>query len=100
MSEWIKINEKLPGVSEEILLFVKQYRSDSGYFWGDHIIKGFWSDECEDDKEGFYIENYTFELLGDPENPIDGVCAYEFIGYGSKYIRITHWMPLPEPPKG
>ncbi len=98
MSEWISVKDRLPTTSEDCLLFIKQYRSDSGSFWSDHIVTGFWSNEYEDDEVGFYAQNFTIEFIGHKDNELDGVNDYEFLS-DSKHIEITHWMPLPEPPE-
>jgi len=98
MNKWICVKNALPPVSEDCLLFIKQYRSDSGHFWESHIVHGFWSDEFDEERIGFFVNNYTFALIGDPENKLDGVCEYEFIS-DNKYIEILYWMKLPDKPE-
>lgn len=98
MNEWIKCSDRLPDIGEELLLFINQYRSDSGSFWSNHIIRGFYSDEYEDDKPGFFADNFTVISLALPENPLDGTHEYCFLS-DCKYIEITHWMNIPSHPE-
>jgi hypothetical protein len=98
MNKWISVKEKLPETCKDCLLFIKQYRSDSGYLWADHIIKGFWSDEMYDNEIGFYADNFYVSKLGLDKNKLDATGCYEFLS-DCKYIDITHWMPLPEAPE-
>ena len=97
--EWIKIKEKKPSIDDECLFFIKQYRSDSGHLWHHHIVRGFFSNEMIDDESGFYAHNFYVRHLGKKSNKLDGTAQYEFLS-DCKYIEITHWMPIPEHPKG
>ncbi len=99
MNEWISVKDKLPEVSEECLLYYKQYRSDSGSLWNEDIIIGFWSDEFMDDEVGFYSSCYDPSHLLCNNNCSNG--SYNFIFLSdNEYAIITHWMPLPKPPIG
>ncbi len=70
MSEWISVDEKLP----ELTMFENQFSEDL-LLWhcGDtiHLI-------------GYYNDKDEWRIYHDSEK----ACEY-----------ITHWMPLPEPPK-
>lgn len=98
MNNWISVKDELPDGSEDYLLFIKQYRSDSGFLWAHHVICGFWSEEYEDNEKGFYSTGFTIECLGEKQNALDGTSLNEFLS-DSKYIEVTHWMPLPTPPE-
>ena len=50
------------------------------------------------DKQGKYLCYYKFE----PDSP-DVICENTYQGSGlwlSEMDKITHWMPMPQPPKG
>lgn len=96
--QWISVEERLPDLDKECLLFIDQYRSNNNNLWDSFIICGFWSNTQENNEEGFYSSQFTVEHLGCKYNPIDGVCNYEFLS-DCEFIKITHWMPLPEPPR-
>lgn len=74
MSEWISVKDKLPNEYQRVLVY-------RGYYDGDDkdekIHVGFLNP-----KDGFYGSQYG--LLDD---------------YLYPHSLVTHWMPLPEPPK-
>lgn len=58
------------------------------------------------EKIGYYIAYYTQDY--NKEYSHVGVCSYSPITTGAEYkwriscgfeVNVTHWMPLPEPPK-
>ena len=70
MAEWISVNDRLPDSNEDVLVCV----IDSGepcVMYGVRLNDGEW--EWEGDAIGGWWE------------PLD--------------LQVTHWMPLPEPPK-
>lgn len=69
MNDWISVKNKLPEKEQKVLFYVKER---------DEIFAGCFS---------LRFENNQFEFV---EN-LDGWNFFE--------ETITHWMPLPEPPK-
>lgn len=63
---WIKVEDKLPEIKQNVIVALKLYRGDTVVEYG-------------------YISARSREFVS-----YDG---YEFAG------NITHWQPLPEPPK-
>ena len=74
--EWISVDDRLPDTYQEVLVFGNDEYNNLG--------RGVWI--------GYYrYDDWHIVNNGDY---IDG-------GYGRDYInsKITHWMPLPKPPK-
>ena len=67
-NEWVAVEERLPEESEGMVLFTN----------GKAVVSGY--------------RNHMFRLAGE-----DGIFA-PAIRKGGGYMRVTHWMPLPEPP--
>lgn len=66
---WISVEERLPEESDGMVLFTNGKAVTSGY------------------------RNHMFRMSGE-----EGIYA-PAIRKGGGYMRVTHWMPLPEPPK-
>jgi len=82
--EWISVNEKMPL---------------EGYYLVSFLLECFGSDTPFEDRR-FYARGYF-----DPETgwSIENKYILEprhATGYWSLKCRVTHWMPLPTPPKG
>lgn len=78
MSDWISIEEKMPEHLDLVLLFIK-YPEDARPLFTSTIEMGYWNDKkkCWSNLAGYYK----------PElNLLHG-------------HNVTHWQPLPEPPK-
>ena len=102
MPQWIPVTERLPEPETDVLavcnrngyIFVvpviyedgKMLTRDSGWNWCEIYCYGLYDEEADDYyiPEGWW-ENRQFNPDDVYNNPID--CA------------VTHWMPLPEPPK-
>lgn len=73
-AEWISVEERLPEVAGREYLV-----------W--------------DDVQATVKKRYFHRIH--PNIPIETYpCIREYFGNASDYKRYTHWMPLPEPPKG
>lgn len=81
MSEWISVEDRLPLIFTPVL--VKQIHMDQIMIAEINSI-GFWLEQCENK-----------EVTGDA---YISHCITKVNG-GQDYLRITHWMPLPEPPQ-
>ncbi len=75
MNEWISVEERLPEDLTEVIAFVPKYKK-----WHfAYLEDGRWFDDDNDNQ------------LGYSQKDVDG-----FI---DRAEGVTHWMPLPEPPK-
>lgn len=79
MSEWISTNDSLP--DDLVSVLVKQSYCDD-------IMVAFLRD-------GFWIERCENKVVNGDAWVDTTICAKS----SPEYDRITHWMPLPEPPK-
>lgn len=80
--KWIPVTERLPDVCDSYLVVVK--------------YKYAWETEYNMD-----TDVATFLPYDDPDAYIDNRWnTYNDWDEGQQHIHITHWMPLPEPPKG
>ena len=70
--KWINVNEKLPEHFESVLVWGKGYTVTECFYCDDYDwgVQGFYKDECGYDGEYPLIRDW-----------------------------VTHWMPLPKPPK-
>lgn len=77
MAEWISIEERKPAPYESYLIVIK--------------MKYDWEKDYESVVDmGFYVEDNGY---------IDGFDTVNDRNEGQQDIHVTHWMPLPEPPK-
>lgn len=101
--EWISVNDRLPEPEHEVLVLCKtkpngyEYlclafyvpdkwlRGDSDYNW-DYEACDVYSEEDDD----YYVNEGWYESIHNWDD-------YNAVGIAD---FVTHWMPLPEPPKG
>ena len=77
--KWISVTERLPEDGGEYLVAVKfKFDWEKEYTYGTDVAT--FSFECGDIDDCWYTYNDWYE--------------------GQQYIHVTHWMQLPEPPKG
>lgn len=75
--QWIPVSERLPDLYEECFVLVK--------------MKYDWEEDYERNVDsGCYVGENGY---------IDGFNTYNDWNEGQEYLHVTHWMPLPEPPK-
>ena len=85
--KWISVEERLPDDLEEVLILVKetefygQYKEFSKSYFCQYI-------GCVDDGEWFTVWCHGHRYIKDTAKE---PCADK--------LEVTHWMPLPEPPK-
>ena len=79
-SEWIPVTERLPEKDGEYLTCCSYDK------WSQISILYFAKDGCDIWGGGFYGEENVF--------------YYDYDGVYVSQDNVTHWMPLPEPPKG
>ena len=102
--EWISVDDRLPENGVHVLLCCEMHRyggeiagkyiCDGYYAEANKIIAGGFPDECnceysEEDDEYYLCEGW-YEVIKNWDD------------YNSVEVEdlVTHWMPLPEPPKG
>ena len=104
VQEWISVNDRLPDNGAHVLLccevhgyggeIVGKYICDGYYAEANKIIAGGFPDECnceysEEDDEYYLCEGW-YENIKNWDD-YNSVTVEDFV---------THWMPLPLPPKG
>ena len=86
--KWISVKDRLPPDLEEVLILVKetefygQYKEFSKSYFCQYI-------GCVDDGDWFTVWCHGHRYIKDTAKE----------PYSDK-LEVTHWMPLPEPPKG
>lgn len=86
MSEWISVNDRLPDVHSGYFLTARYYHSNK---------------ETYSVQESFYIKDRAFarKVRKGYSRKLQGKNSVHFNSCEGGFI-ITHWMPLPEQPKG
>lgn len=81
MAEWISVKDRLPKEGGKYLCYIpdgKGYQEILGFAWNLEAV----------DEFDFYHQNYA------------GFYGYDSEDGYFEYSDVSHWMPLPEPPKG
>ena len=104
VQEWISVKDRLPENGAHVLLCCEmrryggeiagKYVCDGYYAEANKIIAGGFPDECdceysEEDDEYYLCEGW-YEVIKNWDD-YNSVAVEDFV---------THWMPLPDPPKG
>ena len=104
VQEWISVTERLPESGVHVLICCEMHRyggeiagkyvCDGYYAEANKIIAGGFPDECnceysEEDDEYYLCEGW-YEVVKNWDD-FNSVAVEDFV---------THWMPLPNPPKG
>lgn len=79
--EWISVKDRIPNVEKEVILLTTL-----------GIYIGIWYSEFTKDDSGLYTLKKETRLKGP-------MLLCECCDHFEKGVTITHWMPLPEPPK-
>lgn len=102
VQKWIPVTERLPESGVHVLVACEMYGQ---YLSGQYVCDGFYADRytqkvenvdydiaceyCEEDDE-YYLWQGWYEVIKNWDD-------YNSVVIGD---TVTHWMPLPEPPKG
>lgn len=75
--EWISVKDRLPENDDEVLIYI-----------------------VKDIVQAYFLRGYWHGSIMVTDNMNDGyVSDRRIVKEGSSFDFVTHWMPLPEPPK-
>ncbi len=98
MSEWISVEDRLPEGNKKVIAFYLNQSNKARRIMAQYTIKNTElsnmddgaNDEYNEDEDAYYIKEGWYECI---ENWPDWNSIVAEDG------EITHWQPLPEPPK-
>lgn len=108
--QWIPVTERLPEPETEVLILAESKRySFKGIVTTHHIVTtGMYEDgskNTEDSEWCWYDHNFKYDEELDAYIIPEGWWEYKHYNGDDEHNHpidntVTHWMPLPEPPKG
>ena len=109
MSGWISVEERLPEPEKEVIVFaIRRYKYGKDIQEVSVITTAMYEDGTIS-KEDSIWNWYDIDFIYDEENDIEYIPEgwWEFRHYNPDDVynnavddKVTHWMPLPEAPKG
>lgn len=82
MSEWISVDDRIPESADDLVIV----------YWGESDENG--SDICVGAIDTVHIQDFFDDITCGVDESGNQMYTKWYIGKG-----VTHWMPLPEPPK-
>ena len=99
MSEWISVDDRLPKPLQSVLI-----RQRTGYRQNHVTVVGKWIPGLTEESDGDVDDWHEYDEASDTFYTPQGWYENQFNwgDYSAIHISedlVTHWMPLPEPPK-
>ena len=104
MSEWVNVQDRLPDNEKDVLVCVERRHHLHPERTVRFVVKAFYTDGEHDTKHsGYQWDALAFECDAEGDTFTVPAGWWESAFYAEEFSaitdRITHWMPLPTPPK-
>lgn len=106
MNNWISVKDRLPENEQTVLICVKRRWYDNPKRFIRLIAKAFYTDGYHHSADSGYVWNCSDNEFVYDEKEEDYIIPkgwWESVDYAESFSMVddfvTHWMPLPEPPK-
>jgi len=94
--EWMSVKDKLPELGEKVLCYQPLKNSAiSDKTWNERVLIGYMFDLKQGERSGHIDEH----KVGDDGFYLGNGGLFWVFPYICHQNFVTHWMPLPEPPK-
>lgn len=107
VQEWISVKDRLPENEQDVIICVERRHYSNPNRFIRIVAKAFYTDGKHSTEHTAYVwDNDCIDMEYDEENDVYLIPEgwWESIEYGEEFSAVsdfvTHWMPLPEPPKG
>ena len=107
VQEWIPVDERMPENEQDVIICAERRHYSNPNRFIRIVAKAFYTDGKHDTEHTAYTWNNDYiDMEYDEENDAylipDG--WWESVEYGEEFSAVsdfvTHWMPMPQPPKG
>ena len=107
VQEWVSVEDRLPENEQDVIICVERRHYSNPNRFIRIVAKAFYTDGKHDTEHTAYTWNNDYiDMEYDEENDAYLIPEgwWESIEYGEEFSAVsdfvTHWMPLPDPPKG